>query len=186
MGVGYCCLSLGRMEEAGAALDDVDRAERWWRLRLHLRAVDDDEGDAALRDRRPGSRHRPRRRGAPHPGTPGGPRRRRRGAQLPRPDVLREGRSCARARSSTARRSTPRHGRRPARGRARALRDGLDRARRRRRGSGAARLPPGRAGERGGRQRRGEPAWRCSDSPRSRPPKAGRSAPWRSPRPRTR
>ena len=51
MGVGYCCLSLGRMEEARCGARRSNRAERGWRLRFRAGARDDDQRDAALRDR---------------------------------------------------------------------------------------------------------------------------------------
>ena len=133
--------------------------------------------------RRPRGRHGPRRAGAADPGAA----RRLRGwgsrAQLPGADDLREGRSSARPRPLSRLARLVRGGRRPPRDRARALRDGVDRAcrrgcaRARRTRSAGPCTPTKRSAA------RAAPASRCWGSPRSRPPKAAPSAPWRS-RPR--
>ena len=121
MGIGYCCLSLGRMEDAGAALDEaIARSAGGVSDFLHalsltikgmLRFVTGDlESGMALIEEARRIQARLER-----------PRRRWHGAQLPGPDVLREGRPCPRARPVRRGARVARHDRRSARGRARAL-----------------------------------------------------------------
>ena len=152
MGMGYCNLSLGRIEAAAEALDDAIAARRTGR-RLHAGAGDEREGHAALRDGGARGRRGAGAGRATHPGAHRRPRRRRGRAELSRPDDVRPGRPregvhalWRSARDARSRRRLPR-------GRSRALRDGVDGPRRIRPARGDGVVPPGRTRLRGRRQR---------------------------------
>ena len=156
MGVGYCCLSLGRMEDAGAALDeamarsaggvcDFVQAISMTIKGMLLFVTGGLEAGVVLIEeaRRIQERLNDRE---------GGGMALSFLAQMSfaKGDLA----ACARPLRRGAR--VARHDRRSARGRACALRDGLDRTRRRRCACGATLIPPRRAGERRSRQPKGD------------------------------